>query len=148
MLQMQNEKFESMSRETQDLREEVSYLKANISRLQGYPQRFPTPRILWNRESARRSRERKQAHLDDLHARLTGLRVVNSSLQRRLSDVYQKFIEVAFDNRMLKAETETLRERVCWCILCYVDLRSNPNSYFTKTPTRAKSDVTMVTCQR
>ena len=28
MLQMQNEKFESMSRETQDLREEVSYLKA------------------------------------------------------------------------------------------------------------------------
>jgi len=28
MLQMQNEKFESTSRETQDFREEVSYLKA------------------------------------------------------------------------------------------------------------------------
>jgi len=52
MLQMQNEKFESMSRETQDLREEVSYLKANISRLQGYPQRSPAPRMLSDQHSS------------------------------------------------------------------------------------------------
>lgn len=52
MLQMQNEKFESMSRETQDLREEVSYLKVNISRLQGYPQRSPAPRMLSDQHSS------------------------------------------------------------------------------------------------
>uniref|UniRef100_B4FJ00 BZIP domain-containing protein n=2 Tax=Zea mays TaxID=4577 RepID=B4FJ00_MAIZE len=65
-----------------------------------------------NRESARRSRSRKAAHLNELEAQVSQLRVENSSLLRRLADVNQKFNEAAVDNRVLKADVETLRAKV------------------------------------
>ncbi|RLN42614.1 light-inducible protein CPRF2-like [Panicum miliaceum] len=65
-----------------------------------------------NRESARRSRSRKAAHLTELEAQVAQLRVENSSLLRRLADVNQKFNEAAVDNRVLKADVETLRAKV------------------------------------
>ncbi|XP_062212681.1 bZIP transcription factor RISBZ2-like [Phragmites australis] len=65
-----------------------------------------------NRESARRSRSRKAAHLNELDAQVAQLRVENSSLLRRLADVNQKFNEAAVDNRVLKADVETLRAKV------------------------------------
>ncbi|ONM10312.1 bZIP transcription factor RISBZ2 [Zea mays] len=65
-----------------------------------------------NRESARRSRSRKAAHLNELEAQVAQLRVENSSLLRRLADVNQKFNEAAVDNRVLKADVETLRAKV------------------------------------
>lgn len=40
------------------------------------------------------------------------LRVENSSLLKRLSDVSQKYNEAAVDNRVLKADVETLRAKV------------------------------------
>jgi hypothetical protein len=42
------------------------------------------------------------------------LRVENSSLLRRLADVNQKFNDAAVDNRVLKADVETLRAKVCF----------------------------------
>lgn len=40
------------------------------------------------------------------------LRVENSSLLKRLTDISQKYNEAAVDNRVLKADVETLRAKV------------------------------------
>ncbi|KAJ0966436.1 hypothetical protein J5N97_027574 [Dioscorea zingiberensis] len=69
-------------------------------------------RMLSNRESARRSRRRKQAHLSELETQVSQLRVDNSSLLKRLTDINQKYNEAAVDNRILKADVETLRAKV------------------------------------
>ncbi|MCL7038280.1 hypothetical protein MKW94_027357 [Papaver nudicaule] len=69
-------------------------------------------RMLSNRESARRSRRRKQAHLSELETQVAQLRVENSSLLKRLTDISQKYNEAAVDNRILKADVETLRAKV------------------------------------
>ncbi|CAI9102648.1 OLC1v1000950C2 [Oldenlandia corymbosa var. corymbosa] len=69
-------------------------------------------RMLSNRESARRSRRRKQAHLTELETQVSQLRVENSSLLKRLTDVSTKYNEAAVDNRVLKADVETLRAKV------------------------------------
>ncbi|KAL7157796.1 hypothetical protein ABFS83_02G101100 [Erythranthe nasuta] len=69
-------------------------------------------RMLSNRESARRSRRRKQAHLTDLESQVGQLRVENSSLLKRLTDISHKYNEAAVDNRVLKADVETLRAKV------------------------------------
>ncbi|KAK9735314.1 hypothetical protein RND81_04G198100 [Saponaria officinalis] len=69
-------------------------------------------RMLSNRESARRSRRRKQAHLTELETQVSQVRVENSTLLKRLTDISQKFNEAAVDNRVLKADVETLRAKV------------------------------------
>ncbi|EEF31109.1 light-inducible protein CPRF2 [Ricinus communis] len=69
-------------------------------------------RMLSNRESARRSRRRKQAHLTELETQVAQLRVENSSLLKRLTDISHKYNESAVDNRVLKADVETLRAKV------------------------------------
>ncbi|XWS58345.1 hypothetical protein CRYUN_Cryun08bG0026200 [Craigia yunnanensis] len=69
-------------------------------------------RMLSNRESARRSRRRKQAHLTELETQASQLRVENANLLKRLTDISQKYTEVAVDNRVLKADVETLRAKV------------------------------------
>ncbi|XP_047306891.1 light-inducible protein CPRF2-like [Impatiens glandulifera] len=69
-------------------------------------------RMLSNRESARRSRRRKQAHLSDLETQASQLHVEKSSLLKNLTELSQKYNEAAVDNRVLKADVETLRAKV------------------------------------
>ncbi|KAG6536315.1 hypothetical protein ZIOFF_001369 [Zingiber officinale] len=69
-------------------------------------------RMISNRESARRSRRRKQTHLSELEGQVSQLRIENSSLLKRLTDINQKFSVAAVDNRILKADVETLRAKV------------------------------------
>ncbi|KAF7817835.1 Light-inducible protein CPRF2 [Senna tora] len=69
-------------------------------------------RMLSNRESARRSRRRKQAHLTELETQVSQLKGENSSLLKRLTDISQKYNEAAVDNRVLKADVETMRAKV------------------------------------
>ncbi|KAJ4888047.1 Basic leucine zipper 63 [Raphanus sativus] len=69
-------------------------------------------RMLSNRESARRSRRRKQAHLSELETQVSQLRVENSNLMKGLTDVTQTFNDAAVENRVLKANIETLRAKV------------------------------------
>ncbi|XP_039067360.1 light-inducible protein CPRF2-like [Hibiscus syriacus] len=69
-------------------------------------------RMLSNRESARRSRRRKQAHLTELETQVAQLRVENANLLKRLNDISQKYNAAAVDNRVLKADVETLRAKV------------------------------------
>ncbi|XP_010524913.1 PREDICTED: basic leucine zipper 63-like isoform X2 [Tarenaya hassleriana] len=69
-------------------------------------------RMLSNRESARRSRGRKQAHLTELETQVSQLRVENSTLLKSLTDVSQTCNDAAVENRVLKANIETLRAKV------------------------------------
>ncbi|XP_022965773.1 light-inducible protein CPRF2-like isoform X2 [Cucurbita maxima] len=69
-------------------------------------------RMLSNRESARRSRRRKQAHLTELETQVAQLRFENSTLLKRLADISQKYNEANVDNRILKANIETLRAKI------------------------------------
>jgi uncharacterized protein YhaN len=41
------------------------------------------------------------------------LRVENNSLMRRLAEVSERYTNVAVDNRVLKANVETLETKVC-----------------------------------
>ncbi|KAK8964726.1 Basic leucine zipper 9 [Platanthera guangdongensis] len=69
-------------------------------------------RMVSNRESARRSRRRKQAHLADLELQVDQLRGENASLFKQLTDANQQFTESVTDNRILKSNVEALRVKV------------------------------------
>uniref|UniRef100_A0ACD5UNC1 Uncharacterized protein n=1 Tax=Avena sativa TaxID=4498 RepID=A0ACD5UNC1_AVESA len=66
-----------------------------------------------NRDSARRSRSRKAAHMKELEEQVSLLRVENNLLMRRLAEVSQRYTNVVVDNRVLKANVETLETKVC-----------------------------------
>ncbi|XP_044962744.1 bZIP transcription factor RISBZ1-like [Hordeum vulgare subsp. vulgare] len=65
-----------------------------------------------NRDSARRSRSRKAAHTKELEEQVSLLRVANNSLMRHLADVSHRYVNTAIDNRVLKANVETLEAKV------------------------------------
>ncbi|KAH1106142.1 hypothetical protein J1N35_009910 [Gossypium stocksii] len=69
-------------------------------------------RMRSNRESARRSRRRKQAQMNELETQVGQLRAEHSSLLKRLTDMNHKYDEAAVDNRIMKADIETLRAKV------------------------------------
>ncbi|URD76067.1 bZIP transcription factor domain containing protein [Musa troglodytarum] len=69
-------------------------------------------RMVSNRESARRSRKRKQAHLADLESQVDQLRGENASLFKQLTDANQEFTEAVTNNRVLKSNVEALRIKV------------------------------------
>ncbi|KAK6237146.1 hypothetical protein SCA6_012483 [Theobroma cacao] len=80
-------------------------------------------RKLSNRESARRSRKRKQEHLADLelqHAeawfsfmyKAEQLRGENDSLYKQLTNAHQQFRDADTNNRVLKSDVEALRAKV------------------------------------
>ncbi|TXG48101.1 hypothetical protein EZV62_027395 [Acer yangbiense] len=74
----------------------------------------PVQRTLPNRQSARRSRRRKQAHLTELEleTHVSQLRDENSSLLKRSTDINQKYKEAAVKNRVLKTDVETMRAKM------------------------------------
>ncbi|XP_013734642.2 basic leucine zipper 25 isoform X2 [Brassica napus] len=69
-------------------------------------------RMLSNRESARRSRRRKQEQMSGLDSQVGQLRGEHATMLKRLSEVTQKFSTAVVDNRILKADIETLRTKV------------------------------------
>ncbi|XP_066356105.1 light-inducible protein CPRF2-like isoform X2 [Miscanthus floridulus] len=69
-------------------------------------------RMLSNRESARRSRKRKQAHFSDLESQVSRLTSENASLLKRLADMTQKYKDASLDNKNLTVDIETMRRKV------------------------------------
>ncbi|XP_050216156.1 basic leucine zipper 9 [Mercurialis annua] len=69
-------------------------------------------RMVSNRESARRSRKRKQAHLQDLESHVDQLTGENASLFKQLSDAAQQCCQADTNHRILKSDVEALRAKV------------------------------------
>ncbi|KAI4329734.1 hypothetical protein MLD38_028084 [Melastoma candidum] len=69
-------------------------------------------RMQSNRESARRSRRRKQVQMNELETQVGQLKVEHSTLLKRLTDINHNYDEASVDNRILKADIETLRAKV------------------------------------
>ncbi|KAL1532330.1 bZIP transcription factor RISBZ4-like [Salvia divinorum] len=69
-------------------------------------------RMVSNRESARRSRRRKQAHLSDLEEQVEQLSGENASLFQQMGDASNQFKDAATNNRLLKSDVGALRAKV------------------------------------
>ncbi|XP_061340740.1 basic leucine zipper 43-like [Gastrolobium bilobum] len=67
-------------------------------------------RMISNRESARRSRMRKQKHLDELWSQVVRLRTENHNLIDKLNHVSESHDRVVQENARLKEETSDLRQ--------------------------------------
>lgn len=69
-------------------------------------------RMLSNRESARRSRMRKQKRLQDLVEEVSALQKDNSQISERISVATQRYIEMQSANHVLRAQAMELTERL------------------------------------
>ncbi|KAJ8760572.1 hypothetical protein K2173_015239 [Erythroxylum novogranatense] len=67
-------------------------------------------RMISNRESARRSRMRKQRHLDELWSQVVRLRTENHNLMDKLNHVSECHDRVLQENARLKEEASDLRQ--------------------------------------
>lgn len=67
-------------------------------------------RMISNRESARRSRMRKQKHLDELRSQVLRLRTENHNLLDRLNHMSESHDRVLEENAKLKEEASDLRQ--------------------------------------
>ncbi|KAL7155354.1 hypothetical protein ABFS83_03G069500 [Erythranthe nasuta] len=69
-------------------------------------------RMLSNRESARRSRMRKQKHLDDLMAQVNQLKRENGQILTSVNVTNQHYVHVEADNSVLRAQMMELTHRL------------------------------------
>lgn len=69
-------------------------------------------RMISNRESARRSRMRKQKHLDELWSQVVRLRTENHNLHDKLNHVSESHDRVVQENARLKEEASDLRQMI------------------------------------
>ncbi|KAA8537586.1 hypothetical protein F0562_027194 [Nyssa sinensis] len=103
-------------------------------------------RMQSNRESARRSRMRKQKHMDDLMAQLTQLRKENNQILTNMNITTQHFLNVEAENSVLRAQMVELSQRLDSLndILNYMnslngvieaeDLQTSPDSFMNNNP--------------
>lgn len=69
-------------------------------------------RMISNRESARRSRLRKQKHLDDLVSQVTQLKKENQQILTSVNLTTQQYLTVEAENSVLRAQVEELSHRL------------------------------------
>ncbi|KAL2540432.1 basic region/leucine zipper motif 53 [Abeliophyllum distichum] len=69
-------------------------------------------RMISNRESARRSRMRKQQHLDEMIGQASQLENENNLLSQKINDSTQLYLGVASDNNVLRAQLAELTDRL------------------------------------
>nr|AAZ72653.1 bZIP2 protein [Craterostigma plantagineum] len=69
-------------------------------------------RKLSNRESARRSRMRKQQRLDELTAQATQLKEENKKLREMIDGSNQLYLSAASENSVLRAQAAELADRL------------------------------------
>ncbi|KAK9685003.1 hypothetical protein RND81_10G248900 [Saponaria officinalis] len=69
-------------------------------------------RMISNRESARRSRMRKQQHLDELIVQASNFQTENAHLTQRIDAVSQLYVGVASENNVLRAQMMELTDQL------------------------------------
>lgn len=69
-------------------------------------------RMISNRESARRSRMRKQQHLGDLINQVSKLQSENSDLVAKINSASQMYVSVESENNVLRAQMMELTDRL------------------------------------
>lgn len=69
-------------------------------------------RMVSNRESARRSRMRKQQQLDDLVSQMGQLRIENNHIRTNMSVTTQMYLNMDAENSVLKAQLAELNHRL------------------------------------
>lgn len=69
-------------------------------------------RMLSNRESARRSRLRKQQHLDELRAQVARMRAENTDMMARYGIASQRFLQITGENVVLRAHAADLSRKL------------------------------------
>ncbi|KAI8029710.1 Basic leucine zipper 43 [Camellia lanceoleosa] len=103
-------------------------------------------RMISNRESARRSRMRKQKHLDELWSQVLWLRNENHQLIDKLNHASESHDKILQENTQLKEETSGLRQMLADMQLnsTYPTLRDlddiNCNSAYLRTESSSQSD--------
>ncbi|XP_022155257.1 bZIP transcription factor 53 [Momordica charantia] len=78
----------------------------------GIPDERKRKRMQSNRESARRSRMRKQKQLEDLASEVGRLEIANNQLLQSISAKEQAFIQVDNMNNVLRAQAMELTDRL------------------------------------
>ncbi|KAJ4843039.1 hypothetical protein Tsubulata_037509 [Turnera subulata] len=69
-------------------------------------------RMISNRESARRSRQRKAQQMEDLVAESSKLKAENAQLSQGISAAMQRYMEMESANNVLRAQKMELTERL------------------------------------
>lgn len=69
-------------------------------------------RMISNRESARRSRMRKQKHLDELVTQLSQLKTESNNIMSSISMTSQSYMNVEAENSVLRAQVGELTHRL------------------------------------
>ncbi|KAL9237466.1 hypothetical protein vseg_012010 [Gypsophila vaccaria] len=90
-------------------------------------------RMISNRESARRSRMRKQKHLDDLTAQVGNLKKSNTQILNTINITTQHFLKVEAENSILRAQMLELSNRLqslndITSVLCSTATNRNNNN--------------------
>ncbi|KAK9053846.1 hypothetical protein SSX86_024921 [Deinandra increscens subsp. villosa] len=65
-----------------------------------------------NRESARRSRMRKQQHTNDLTAESNKIKNSNDQIRATINDTMLRFVEIEAENSVLRAQVTELTQRL------------------------------------
>ncbi|KAJ3687466.1 hypothetical protein LUZ61_016630 [Rhynchospora tenuis] len=68
--------------------------------------------MISNRESARRSRQRKQQHLDELVNQVAHLKEENARISMQASMIMERFMRVDSENAVLRAQLAELTGRL------------------------------------
>lgn len=102
--------------------------------------------MLSNRESARRSRLRKQTHLDDLTAQVSQLRSQNSQIVTTVGVTTQQYLKVEAENSVLRAQMDELSNRLQSLndiINCLSHVNNNNSGMMMTTTTTAAASATV-----
>ncbi|KAK4425944.1 bZIP transcription factor 53 [Sesamum alatum] len=69
-------------------------------------------RMISNRESARRSRMKKEQHIKDLNDQVTYFRTRSSEMAQKIDETERRYMAVESENRILRMQAEELKKRL------------------------------------
>ncbi|PSS28863.1 BZIP transcription factor [Actinidia chinensis var. chinensis] len=93
-------------------------------------------RMISNRDSARRSRIRKQKVVEDLSNEITRLRCQNNGIVKKIEEAREGYMAVSAQNSVLRSQAEELTERlrslisVVESVGCNLDIDDGPGALF------------------